>query len=125
MSRSDQWVLFIALAAVVTHISAFIAGLVTNRLPYLMSILNLACSLILVLYWTQKQLRITQHIFETREILVLCLEVTVVVVSVYSLASNTWNTSLRIFQYIVSGIHLLVLIAFILFMLAFKMKKLI
>lgn len=125
MSRSDQCVLFIALAAVVTHISAFIAGLVTNRLPYLMSILNLACSLILVLYWTQKQLRITQHIFETREILVLCLEVTVVVVSVYSLASNTWNTSLRIFQYIVSGIHLLVLIAFILFMLTFKMKKLI
>lgn len=125
MSRSDQWVLFIALAAVVTHISAFIAGLVTNRLPYLMSILNLACSLILVLYWIQKQLRITQHIFETREILVLCLEVTVVVVSVYSLASNTWNTSSRIFQYIVSGIHLLVLIAFILFMLTFKMKKLI
>lgn len=124
MSRSDQGVLFIALAAAGTHISAFIAGLVTNRLPYFMSILNLVCSLVLVLYWIQKQVRITQHIFETREMLVLGLEVTVVAVSVYSLASNNWNTSLKVFQYIVSGIHLLVLLAFILFMLTFKMKKL-
>lgn len=124
MSRSDQWVIIFAVTVALIHVAVLIIGSITHRLFYLMAIVNLISGSSIIIYWIQKQIRITQHISEGREMIVLGLEAIVVVVTAYSMASNQWNSWQKVFQYIVFGIHFILLLLFIIFILTFKMKRL-
>jgi hypothetical protein len=125
MPNSNQSVLIILIAIIVLFLTVFIIGYKTNQLDFLIPLLNLVSALTLLLYWLQKQFRITQHYFELREMVVLSLEIVVVACATYSLVSNQNQNWLRIMQYIFYAVHLLCLILFLVFLLIFKMERLI
>jgi len=124
MSRADQWVVIFVLAVLMIHVLALIAGLVTNRLSYFAGIVNLIMGMSVLIYWVQKQLRIEYHIFEMREWMVLLFEAAVAGISIYSILAAQWTTGFRVLQYIFFGVHSLILILLLIFMLTFKMDRL-
>lgn len=125
MSKSDQWINVAIIVMIVIHLSVWIIGYTTHKLSWLITFLNLLAGLSILFYWAQKELRITQHTFETREMLVLLLEAVLTGCALYSLVTHQWNTRLRVIQYIFFGIHLTTLIGFLVLMITFKMNKLI
>lgn len=94
-----------------------------QRVNYI-PLLNTITSASILFYWIRKQLRITQHIYELREMVVLCLEIIFLGISVYTFFINLPIQWLTITGYVISGIHFIVLIVFLIFTLTFKMKKL-
>ena len=124
MVKTDQSVIIIIVLIILIHLSIWIVGSASGKLQYLITILNLLSASSIILYWIQKQLRITQHIFELREILGLTFELSIVCIAAYSLSKDTSINWIRIFQYIIFGIHFTALILFLIFMLTFKLNKL-
>jgi len=124
MSRPDQWICVATGTIILVHISIWIVGLATYKLPFLITMLNLAFGAGVIVYWMYKQLRIVQHIFEAREFIVLGLEMLVVAFATYSAITKQYGAWLKGIQYLAFGIHLAILIVFLLFMLTFKMKRL-
>jgi len=124
MSKADQWVVILVLAVLMIHVFVLIAGLVTNRLSYFAGIVNLIMGMSVLIYWVQKQLRIEYHIFEMREWMVLLFEAAVAGISIYSILAVQWTTGFRVLQYIFFGVHSLILILLLIFMLTFKMDRL-
>ena len=124
MSKADQWVVIVVLAVLMIHVLVLIAGLVTNRLSYFAGIVNLIMGMSVLIYWVQKQLRIEYHIFEMREWMALLFEAAVAGISIYSIFAAQWTTGFRVLQYIFFGVHSLILILLLIFMLTFKMDRL-
>ncbi|WP_301921745.1 hypothetical protein [Ferruginibacter sp.] len=124
MSKSDQLINISVIMSVLIFVSAWIVGLATHKLPVLTTVLNLVVGLSIFIYWLQKQIRINQHIIEGREIVVLGCELIVIACAVYSIVFKQWNGWVKGFQYIFFGIHLSALVLFLIFMLTFKMNKL-
>ena len=125
MSKSDQWIIITVVVFILIHLSIWVVGFLTNKLSYLTAGLNLVAGLSIIVYWVQKQLRIEQHYVELREIIVLCFELLVIGCTVYSFISRQWDNRIRIAQYIFFGIHLAALLLVLIFMLTFKMNRLI
>ena len=86
---------------------------------------NLVAGLSVLIYWVQKQLLIKQHLFGITEILALVFEMIVIASAIYFLVSKKAGNWVVILQYVFFGIHLLVLVLLFVFMLTFKMKRLI
>lgn len=124
MSKIDEWVNSIIVVLLLVHASVWAFGYFTNRLLYLVSFLNLAVGVAIIAYWVAKQFQIQQHNFDALEIAVLCFETIVIAAAVYSIFTSTVHNWLKVTQYIFFGIHFLVLIAAIIFMLTFKINKL-
>ena len=124
MSKSDQWINLAVFFLIIIHLSVWIIGYKTHKLCSLITWLNLVVGSSVFFYWIQHEISITQHIFEVREMLVLSLEVILIGCALYSLVTHQWNAWLKIIQYIFFGIHLIILIIFLIFMLTFKMNKL-
>ena len=123
MSHADKRTSAIVAIIVLIHIAILITFLFLPTLSYLTAATNLVIGSSICIYWIQKQLRITQHIFELRETIALTLEVVVIGCSIYSLLvseQTAWLSTANLFILIV---HLLMLLAFLVFMLTFKMKK--
>jgi hypothetical protein len=72
----------------------------------------------------QKQIRITQHIFEGREIAVLCLECLIAGFSIYCIVARPEGYWVKVIQYTAFGLHFTALVLFGVFLLTFKMNKL-
>jgi len=125
MSRSDQWVVITIVLLILLHLSIFAIGYFTARLSYLAAVLNLAAGVSIILYWAIRQLQIEQHIIEPREIIVLLFETVVGGAAVFFIVSNQRDSWLRIMQWLFFGIHLTALVLGLIFMLTFKMNKLI
>lgn len=125
MSKSDQWIIITVVVFILIHLSIWVVGFLTNKLSYLTADLNLVAGLSIIVYGVQKQLRIEQHYVELREIIVLCFELLVIGCTVYSFISRQWDNGIRIAQYIFFGIHLAALLLVLIFMLTFKMNRLI
>lgn len=125
MPNSNQWVLIIVIAIITVFLTVFVMGYKTNQLAFFIPLLNLVSALTLLLYWLQKQIRITQHNIDLREIMVLSLEVIVMSCAIYSIMSHQHQHWLSVIQYIFFAIHLLCLILFLVFVLTFKTKRLI
>jgi len=123
MSSSDKQISGVLAVIILIHIAIPVTGLAIASCFYLVVYLNLAVSIALLLYWLQKQIRIQQHFIELREVIVLGFEVVVAGCSVYALVTEPVS-SLRLIHLVFSGIHLLAFIAFFIFMLLFKIKKL-
>jgi len=124
MSRSDQWVNILLAVLVILYFSILIIGLILHKLPVLIPLLNIAVALLIIVYWIQKQLRIDQHFIEGREMLVLGIEMLVIATAIYFVNTAHRYHWLKIIQFWIFGIHLVLLLLFIVFMLTFKMNRL-
>lgn len=125
MNKTDQPVIIIMLLLIVLDLAAWIGGYVCGRLPRFTAIVNGLTGLAIIGYWGTRQLQIQQHYIEFKEMVVLGLELLVVFLAVYQPANGIkvkWHT---IMQYAVFGIHLVVLVLGLLFMLTFRMERMI
>lgn len=125
MLTTNQITNIILIVLIGIHFSVLIVGIKTNRAGFYISILNLVAGVLVLFYWIQKPLRITHHLFDTTEILMIGFEIVLVAGASYLLVSKKVNSWVVIMQYFFFGIHLLALILFFVFMLCFKVKKLI
>jgi hypothetical protein len=124
MGNSDKQVILIISLIIVAYVLTWITGFLKHQLAYYFSFLNAATALALIVYWVQKQLRITQHFFEGREIAVLCLEGLAAGIAVYYILMRPGVQWIKMVQYIAFGLHFTALVLFLVFMLTFKMNKL-
>jgi hypothetical protein len=125
MNKTDQWVISILIGLILLFLAVLIIGYKTPQLAFLIPLVNLLSGLSLLIYWIQKQIRITQHILDLREISVLGFEMMMLGCTIYALMGKAEYTWLRFLQYIFWTIHFMCLLAFLVFMLIFKIKKLI
>ena len=125
MIKSDQSVVIIMGLLILLYLSVWVVGYFTGKLFYFMSILNLASAAAIILYWTVRQLKIQQHTIELREIVVLGAELIVIACAVYVIAAGNKFNWLKVVQYIFFTIHFLLLLLALIFMLTFKMNRLI
>jgi len=123
MSKSDQWISVIIGITILINLSVLTLVLVYHKTSWL-TLLNGVSALSVLIYWIQKQFRISFHISDPMEIAVLCFEIAVIGVGVYSIVSKQNLNWINIIQKIVFGIHLSALILFLVFMLTFKITKL-
>jgi hypothetical protein len=124
MSKADQWVVIIMLLLVLLYLSVWAMGYFTHKLPHFISTLNIAAALAVVGYWAIRQLQVQQHYFELREMIVLGIEVLILVAAIYAIASDNKYKWITTMQYVVFGIHLLLLLLGLVFMFTFKINKL-
>jgi hypothetical protein len=122
---NDFWVNTILIIFILLHILVLITVLIFHKFLWYVSVLNAISGLIVIIYWVQNQLRITQHIYETGEMAFLGFEMVVVAVSIYSILSSHAGYWLKFTQYLFFSIHFICLVLLLLFMLFFKMDKLI
>ncbi len=125
MGKQDQWIIFILIILILLQCGILIMGSVNHKLANLTGLFNLLAGAVILIYWVQKQLRIDQHYIETREILVLGSALFMTGIAVYSFSTNQWGGWLKIMHYIFFGLNLLALVLFLVFMLCFKMNRLI
>ena len=125
MNKTDQPVVIIMGLLLLLYLSVWAVGYFTGKLPYLIAGLNLATAACIILYWVVRQLKIKQHYFELREMMVLGAELAVIACAVYAITAGSKINWLKIVQYIVFAIHFLVLILGLIFMLTVKFNRLI
>ena len=124
MGKPDKQIILILIAFATIFLSVCIAGLLMDNLLNYISLCNVICGLVIIIYWIQHEIKITQHYADIKEIFVLCFESLVVGISVYTIAVTQVSSWIKITQYIIFGSHFTSLIAFLIFMFTFKMKKL-
>ncbi len=125
MSTTDKWITIIVVAIIVIYLGVLIAGIASHKLLSLISLVNLVTAISILVYWLQHQIRISQHIIDLLEIVGLCIETGVITCAALALKRIQYDGWLKIVQYLVFGIHLLALICFLLFMLFFKMNRMV
>lgn len=124
MSSSDKKNSVAIAIIILIHVTILAIGPTIATRSFLIALLNLIASSSFIIYWTQKQLRITQHFIELREIAVLSFEVIAISFSVYYMFQHQQIQWLNVVNFIVFGTHILVLLLLLVIMLTFKMKKL-
>ena len=124
MSNKDHWIVAAVIGFILIYGMVFITGYLNGRLVLFTAITNIITGLAILIYWVQKAIRVQRLIIETREIIVIAAELLVTAVGIV-VVLNAFNIKwLRFFNYLVFGVHLLVLLLFLLFMLTFKIKRL-
>ncbi|MBK9985173.1 MAG: hypothetical protein IPP15_22915 [Saprospiraceae bacterium] len=125
MSKSDQYVNILIIGTIILYLAIGVIGYKGQKFAYLASIVNIITGGAILLYWSLRQIQITQHIFELREILVLLFEVVVIACGVFYILSSERGGGLKIVQYLFYGIHLIVFVLGLIFMMTFKITRLI
>ena len=125
MSKSDKLVNIVLVIFILIHIAVWIMGSTRHKLINYISFLNAIAGLMMIGYWIQGEMRIVQHYVEMREIIFLGLEGLFVTLSVYSILTGSPVYWLRVVQYSIFGLHLAALLLFLVFMLTFKINRLI
>jgi len=125
MGKTDQWVIITMGFLILLHLSVLAIGYFTANVAYLAAFTNLAAGVSIILYWVIRQIQIEQHIIETRELVVLLGEVLVLSAAAFYITTSQRDTWFKVLQYIFFGIHLFALSLGLIFMLTFKMNKLI
>lgn len=124
MSKSDQWVNLLIIIFIMSYVLTLVIGYLTHRFASLAAIINISTGATVIIYWVVRQLQVQQHYFDNREILLLFFEGAVIVFGAIYIFSVQKNEGLKVMQSIFFGIHFLVLILGLVFMLTFKMTKL-
>ncbi|MFT3910829.1 MAG: hypothetical protein QM737_15535 [Ferruginibacter sp.] len=106
------------------YMAVFLTGLRAYQELELISLINFITSLSILLYWIRKQLRITQHIYELREMVLLGIEILFLGVSVFSFFIHTPGSWTAITAFAIFIIHFVVLLLALIFMFTFKIKRL-
>jgi hypothetical protein len=124
MNKSDQWVVINVVAMLLLYIAVWLIGYRTHKLNLFTAAVNLLTGSFIIIYWVVKQLRITQHHFELREFMALGLEAILIGCAIYTIIAGQKINWLKVTQYVFFGIHFTILIAALIFLLTFKMNKL-
>ena len=124
MNKSDQWVNLVIVIFILIYLAVLIIGNFTHKFASLAAMLNMATGASVILYWVIRQLQIQQHYFDNREIMLLFFEAMVIILAAMYIFSVQKNHGVKVMQSIFFGIHFIVLVAGLLFMLTFKMTKL-
>jgi len=124
MNKPDSWVIIFLISVILIYISVWIIGVIKHKAAFYFSFLNGLTALMLIAYWVLREIRVTQHFIETREIVVLSIEALIIAISVYSILSAFLNSWIKVAQYCIFGVHFLCLVLFLIFMLTFKMDRL-
>ena len=116
----------IAILALLIATYAIVLGLTLWKYPSLKILLFLNCisTFAILMYWTNKQLTISQHYFEFREMSVVFVEVLFFALSAYSLLNSPVTKWIKFLEYFIFGTHLTAIIALLIFGLTFKMNRL-
>jgi hypothetical protein len=125
MSKSDRSVIVIMLLLVLLYLAVWATGYFIHQLAFFTADINIIAGIAIIGYWVIRQMQIQQHTIEIREIVVLSFELLVIIAAFYGIASGMKYKWIVMMQYIVFGLHLLVLLLGLIFMFTFKMKKLI
>ncbi|MEP6746104.1 MAG: hypothetical protein ABJB86_00180 [Bacteroidota bacterium] len=108
---------------IIVSLILFTGGLVKYIPVLYLSILNILSASGLVIPWIQKYLRYP-HRIETLEIVFLCVECLFVIASIFCVVVVADGGWLIVSQYTIAALNLLAAIAFFIFILLFKIKKL-
>ena len=124
MNPTDKQVRFGTVIFILLHVVIGI-GCLADWTPMLsLYLLNFVSGSLIVGYWVRKQIIITQHIFEIREITYVSFELFVAGLSGYTVLTRPANSIMSTVHYSIAALHLLGLIMFLIFMLTFKIRKL-
>ena len=124
MNKSDQWVNMVIVIIILVYLAVMVIGYFTHKFVTLAAMVNIATGASVILYWVVRQLQVQQHYFDNREIMLLFFEAMVIVLAAIYIFSIQKNPGLKVMQSIFFGIHFLVLILGLVFMLTFKITKL-
>jgi hypothetical protein len=125
MSRSNNWVNIILAASILVYLSVWLLGIYKHRVLIYLSVLNAVGALALIVCWVQNEVWSTKQNIEGRERAFVCVELIVIILSICTLLSSRVYSWLKITQYIIFALHLTGLLLFFIFMLTFKMNRLI
>ena len=123
-TNTDQFVKLVLGLCIIIHFAVFILAFTSKRFLQFVSLLNGTVAFSLLFYWIRKQAIINQHFFDIKEITVVLAELTLLVVSIFSIFKHTDQQWVKVIQYVFFGLHIVALILFTCFMLFFKMNKL-
>jgi hypothetical protein len=121
----DSWIIVLIISFLVINIIVFVVGYKIHQLPYCIAILNLVVASLSTLYWIIDSVNIRHFNLETREIIVLSIEVFIIGFGIFSLLTKQEKLSVNIINYIGFGINFLAGLGMLIFMLTFKMNRLI
>ena len=123
MSKSDQWIIVFVAILIAIHLSVLAISILYHKISWI-PLLNSLAALLVIVYWIQKQFMISHFILYPSEFGFISFEVLVLGFSAYSLLNNQSLNWLTILQKTIFGIHLTVLVLFLVFMLTFKIDRL-
>jgi hypothetical protein len=124
MFKSDELVIGILSFTILIQTAILIAGRITGKPALPVSIFNAAFAFSVLGYWLVRQFQIQQHMYDSREALVLFSEIILIILTVYSIIIQHSNYPLRVIQYCFFAIHFLVCLLAFIFMLTFKINRL-
>ncbi len=124
MSISDQWIKIIITGLIILYLCVLVTGYFTHKFAYFTSFLNAATGASILIYWITRQMQIEQHIIEAKEVLILLFEVIVIACAVFYIIGGQKNIGLKVLQYVFYGTHLIAMILFFIFMVTFKINRL-
>lgn len=121
---NDKNVITAIIIILICHLATFTIGYKMQKKTLLISCLNAVIVIGIFMYFTINSLNIEQHIFEFRELFVLCLEACILIFALYTIIGFQEKTYVKVINYIGFGIHLLATTGMFYFMLTFKFDKL-
>ena len=125
MTIPDNIIRTLLISSIILYLLALSAYFLNFHSIIYILFINSVSSFSILLYWILKQFHITQHYFELSEMVLLFFEFLFLILSVYGIFCSTLNKWHKIINYGIFGIHFIVLVLFLVFMMTFKLKRLI
>jgi hypothetical protein len=124
MTLSNRQFITITICSVLLYTLAMVMAILNYQQINVIPILNALASLIILTYWLNKQVRITTHYFEFREMIALGVEVLIFGISFVTILYYSSMKLLEVIGYFFFGLHFVAIILLLIFSLTFKIKKL-
>ena len=121
----DSWIIIFIVSFLAINIIVFTVGYKINQLPYLIAILNIVISSLSIIYWIIKNLNVQHLHIELREIIILSIEVFIVGFAILCLLTKQEKLAVNIVNYLGFSIKFLAGLGMLIFMLTYKMNRLI
>jgi predicted transporter len=121
---SNTFLSLVIVGILICHLVAVVVGYKILKTTVLMSYVNAVVAISVFIFWTNKNLSIEQHYFDIREAFALGFEVCILIFALYSIAGYHHNTYVKVLNYIGFGLHVLVAIGMLLYILTFQMNTL-
>ncbi len=122
---TDQWVKITLVLVIIIYLAAWIIGYAAGNLLMLTSFLNLAMGLAVMGYNIVRKLQFSQQSIEGSEVIFFAFEILVIGCALYCIVTRSNHLLPKVIQYLFYGMHLSALILFLIFMLTFRINKLI
>nr|WP_321231109.1 hypothetical protein [uncultured Psychroserpens sp.] len=121
---NDINIIIAMIIVLICHLASIIVGYKMQKTALIISYLNTIIAIGVFIFWIISSLNIKQHNFEFRELFVIGLEACIFIFALYSIIGFHKKTYVKIINYIGFGIHLLVTVGMLYYILAFKFDRL-